>query len=138
MVGSQQLHTGVPIHQYRAILEHSKFAVCPIGQCNLDTFRFYEALESGTVPVVIGNTPEQRLDEMGKSSYWHAMFPGESDAFPWVQGDTWDECADIVKNVLNDPQRFLEMRKRCRNFWNRWKKKWSRQMCQSFLSLSGV
>lgn len=137
MLGSKVLNTGVPIEQYRRVLECSKFAICPLGQCNLDTFRFYEALECGCVPVVVGNTPEQAYADMGMGSYWHALFGlGAEEQVPWVQANTWKECADMVENLLNNPNTYFEMRKRCHEFWKRTKKEWGQVLCDAFVALS--
>lgn len=33
--------------------------LCPVGHYNLDTFRVYEALEAGAVPVVLSTSQDQ-------------------------------------------------------------------------------
>jgi hypothetical protein len=120
---------------YRAMFMHSKFAICPIGQGNLDTFRFYEALEAGCIPVVLNATPEQPYNSLGFVSYWHAMFPGEKGELPWVCGDTWKECSDKVRAILRDPRAYHELRSLSQAFWCKWKMKWSEWLQEACASL---
>jgi len=61
--------------QFRNAMRDSKFALCPIGR-GLCTTRIYEALSSGTVPIIL--TTE--LDLPGDESLWHsaAVFSADS------------------------------------------------------------
>lgn len=43
---------GLSLEQYLSMLEQVAFAPCPSGNENIDTFRVYEALECGAVPIV--------------------------------------------------------------------------------------
>jgi hypothetical protein len=103
-------------------MQMSKFALCPIGHCNLDTFRIYEALDAGCVPVVLKQTKMQ----MYEPSYWHVLF-GEDDV-PFVLGETWDECQRKVRVLLGDVGLYLDVRKRTNEFWARAKAKWRREL----------
>ncbi len=43
--------------QYRDLILQSKFVPCPVGHGNLDTFRIYETMEAGAVPVTLARNP---------------------------------------------------------------------------------
>ena len=44
---------------YSNLFKNSKYSLCPTGYTNLDTFRFYEAITSGSIPIVPKETPFQ-------------------------------------------------------------------------------
>ena len=73
--------TGLATNEYRHMFLQSKFALCPVGNINLDTFRLYEALECGCIPVVTKKTQFQNYDP----SYWVHVF-GQHD-IPFIVGD---------------------------------------------------
>ena len=119
---------GLDTETYRAMLHSSKFALCPIGQGNIDTYRFYEAMEAGCIPVAISSTPEQPYKKWGMKGYWHQMFPGEEESLPFVHGTTWNECVLQVTSLLKDPTKYHSMRAHAVAFWKIWKTKWSLQL----------
>ena len=41
------------------MFKNSKYSLCPTGYTNLDTFRFYEAIKSGSLPIIPKETPFQ-------------------------------------------------------------------------------
>ena len=43
---------GLNTSEYAEVLNDSIFVLCPRGNFSLDTFRFYEALEAGAIPIV--------------------------------------------------------------------------------------
>lgn len=117
---------GLDLSKYRMLFHLSKFALCPIGQCNIDTFRFYECLEAHCIPVVLVETDDQPYaKQWGYGSYWEAMFPGWEDSFPWIQGETWDECLYKAQEILHDPVRYHNLRVKASSFWMYWKKRWA-------------
>lgn len=124
-----QLHTthgsfadpnGLPFTEYIQTMCNSKFAICPVGQGNIESFRLYEALECGTVPVVLEGTSVQ-------PDYWKSLFP-ECESVPWITASTWHECVDIVRHVLQDQSSYKQVQKECQEFWNLIKQKWSQDL----------
>ncbi len=51
--GGTHFGVGLPLNQYQAVLAESVFALCPEGDRHLDTFRLYESLQMGCVPLVV-------------------------------------------------------------------------------------
>lgn len=86
----------LPTSKYRNILLKSILTLVPAGH-NPECFRFYEALEAGSIPVV-------PLDEA-----FH-RHPCKNPLRPWIDSGApvffirdWSELPSILKNVSNDP-----------------------------------
>jgi hypothetical protein len=94
----------------------SKFCLSPVGNYNLDTFRLYEALEAGAIPVALARTPDQPW------SYWHALFGIPEDVdLPFVARATWDENLREMQALLDDPVALEEKATACARFWAQYK-----------------
>lgn len=61
---------GMTQEEYIHTMCRSKFVFCPPGAISKDTFRFYEALESGCVPIVDDIPPLKSSSDF----YWQRMF----------------------------------------------------------------
>jgi hypothetical protein len=48
---------------YAKQLLDSQFVLCPIGNCSMDTFRLYEALECGCIPITIKRAVKMRWNQ---------------------------------------------------------------------------
>jgi len=90
--------TGLNTSEYRQLFNDSYFAVCPIGNVNVDCFRVSEALECGCIPIVI-SWRNNGLVEPHKS-YWECLL-GENP--PFIVGDTWEECFAKVTTIVTSP-----------------------------------
>lgn len=112
---------------YVNMLQESRYALCPPGQDSMDSFRLYEALEAGCVPVALRSTERMNI----QPSYWHAVFLGETD-LPFIIGNTWAECFEIVEQVEKQGE-WPTLQKLCNGFWEHWKTRWRNEftaMCQ--------
>ncbi len=117
----------LPVDQYRDLLMDSVFAPCPKGFVNVDTFRLYEALEAGAIPIV----------EKGPSDYYEHLFQGK---YPFFAIDQWDEVGTLLnEGFLSDPERIEQKRQECIDWWKKSKeelrKKIQRQIIRSFFFL---
>lgn len=83
--------------EYLKLLESSVFVPCPTGQ-NADTYRFYEALEAGCMPIFI-STPEVKQ--------WLGQF---EDSIPFLCIDNWEGVAKVMKHFMNNPTYLNEYR----------------------------
>ena len=92
------------IQDYAAVLEESIFSPCPIGMQNLDSFRVYESLEAGCIPIV-----ERRPN--------HDYFSCLLGSHPMVTVDNWDQAPAIIASLLNDPYRLETRRRQCEDWW---------------------
>lgn len=96
------------VKDYRNILLESVFVPCPRGWWNLDSFRLYEALECGCIPIV-EKTP---LD------YFQRMF----GSYPFLSVNSWEEAPGLINSYLSDPIRLEELRIECFAWWSNYKK----------------
>ena len=118
------------------------FTLCPYGHSNNDTFRMYEALEAGCIPVALKNSP---ICVTYEPSYWHAMFrlQQEDNTFPFllnkdniesVQGsledipfiieDNWHSCYDKIKYIIQNNLQDI-VQNSCKIFWQKYKTYWA-------------
>jgi len=76
---------GLSTQNYAELLNQTIFALCPRGNFSLDTFRLYEALEAGAIPIVEDRGGTEILKEVFdlqsfrdsgcyKPSYWRLNF----------------------------------------------------------------
>lgn len=120
------------IQEYKQTMILSKFALCPIGQGNIDTFRIYEAMEAGCIPVVISRTTEQPY----QPSYWHALFMvPPSFEIPFIIGDTWDQCIESMEVLLQNPIKYYDLQQKMTQFWENSKTVWKNRIEQAVTGL---
>lgn len=84
---------GLAYDEYVRLMTRAKIAPCPSGPFTPDTFRLYEALEAGCLPVTdraAANRPE--IDD-----YWSFLF-GKTP--PWPVIEHWSEFAALVPELL--------------------------------------
>lgn len=84
---------GLDQHDYLAAMASAKIAPCPSGPCTPDSFRLYEALEAGVLPLADATTPE------GWPGYWPQLV-GSEHPFPLV--DDWADVGPIMHRALAD------------------------------------
>ncbi len=113
---------GLSVRGYAAYLYKSHFAIVPPGQDSMDSFRMYEALEAGAIPVTLKRTERLPL----QPSYWHYIFKGEK-TMPFVMEDTWDECHTKMCEIIGSGE--IENTKlKVRGFWRKHKELWKKQI----------
>lgn len=95
--------------EYRDLLLDSIFVPCGTGYFNLDSFRVYEALECGCIPIV----------EKTPIDYFTLLF-GEH---PFISISSWDEAPEIIEKLLEDPDQLEDYRRRCYQWWLDYKEK---------------
>jgi hypothetical protein len=108
---------GLDTADYVKLLERSQYALCPPGQDSMDSFRLYEALEAGCVPVTLNNS----LQFIVKPSYWHAVFYGEQK-LPFISEDEWESTRDAVHG--ESAAKYEERSAECAAWWLKWKTLW--------------
>ena len=122
--------TALNTHDYCNLLKNSVFAPCPTGWVNIDTYRFYEALHAGCIPVVLRNA----CPEKSKLSYWEAKFL-PSQQLPIIQANSWKEAREICEELVTNNSA-IERRQECQFFWscliNHWRIKIERLFEESW------
>ena len=94
---------------YLSDLENSKFCPVPRGN-NLETFRLYEALECGTIPIYVHN--------MGDDTFWELI----SSKLNLIYLDSWEKASEFIKVLLDRPADAEKYRIKLVENWNNWKK----------------
>jgi hypothetical protein len=98
------------------------FALCPPGQDSMDSFRVYEALEAGCIPVVLARTARMPI----YPSYWHAITQSAGvNEIPFIVADKWEECANIIDKMLLN-KNSVQIQRECQQFWAAIKKEWKK------------
>ena len=99
---------------YADVLNNSQFVLAPAGGASNDSFRIYEALECGAIPVVMAWKDPLRF----APSYWHAVF--NTAKIPFIIGTTWQNAAEHVQKLLDKGQ-VEQKRQECVKFWQKHK-----------------
>lgn len=94
--------------QYRDLLLNTLFVPCPKGWVNLDSFRVYEALECGCIPIV----------EKSPHDYFSNYF----GSHPFLAVDSWDQAPALMNALLADPVLLEQRRLQCYDWWQNKKK----------------
>jgi GR25 family glycosyltransferase involved in LPS biosynthesis len=94
--------------EYTSLLLNSKFVPCPAGQ-NVETYRFYEALDCGCIPLFL-NEPATET--------WLQIFNNE---VPFLKIDTWEQAAGLMHHLLNDKEQMEQYRKTLLMTWAKYK-----------------
>ena len=92
--------------EYRNVLSESIFVPCPRGNTSVDTFRLYEALEVGAIPIV------------EKSDYWRNLL-GEH---PLIETASWENIFNDINLLLENSQWIIEHSKKVESWWVEYKK----------------
>lgn len=82
---------GLDRTDYLQVLASTRFAPCPAGPGTPDSFRFFEALEAGCVPIV-----EDRCDGWEHPGYWHLTF---GDDLPFPVLTDWEYLPGFVADL---------------------------------------
>lgn len=122
--------TGLDTETYRNVMLDSKFVVCPMGNVNLDTFRLYECLEAGAVPVALSKTSSQQYEP----SYFQRLFDvimENKEIISFVCEDSWEKCKTKMLELGSDDQLYEDTRHRVCAFWKRYKDSLRKKLCET-------
>ena len=105
--GGRGFAQGLPLADYRHHLLQSAFALCPEGDRHLDTFRLYESLQAGCIPVLV----DQR-------SMAQPLL-GPSAALPVFE--RWEQALAWVQQLLQQPA-LLDNTQAAISAWWQWRR----------------
>ena len=94
--------------EYLSLLLSSKFIPCPRGQ-NVETYRFYEALDCGCIPLFI-NTPDNEA--------WLNLFEGK---MPFLKLDSWMHAAALMQHFETNKEQMENYRRSILISWANYK-----------------
>lgn len=101
----EKFGSGLPREQYLQRLGESMFVLCPGGDRHFETFRFYEALESGAIPVVVN-----------AHSNWQALFRQRQP--PMSSHASWSQAAEEVATLVTQPDQLKELQRQVLHWWS--------------------
>jgi len=108
---------GVSQEEYYKAMADSKICLCPSGPETVDTFRLFEALEMGCVPIVDTKTPKE--DMLG---FWEWLF---GEPVPFVQIKEWSDVTGYIEDCLSQ---YPHLNNTIHSWWIRQKNKMRRQL----------
>jgi len=88
---------------YLALLQDTMFVPCPRGN-NVETYRFYEALENGCIPVFT------ELPDVLQNS-----------GIPFIACSTWGEVKELIEMFIATPKQMVEYQKSIWTAWTQYK-----------------
>lgn len=94
--------------EYHALLDDTVFAPCPMGNAVMETWRFYESLEAGCIPII----------EARPWMHYHERLLGPHPV-PAVYG--WSQAARFMKALSKDPDRLQALQQSIVNWWGQCK-----------------
>lgn len=101
--GGQNFGQGLPLDQYRLVLCNSSFSLAPEGDRHLDTFRLWESLCCGSIPLIV--------EHNDTSSF---LLPSD---FPIPIFSSWSDSVDYVLTMLAKPVELNSRQKLLVNWW---------------------
>ena len=107
--------------EFRALLSDSVFAPCPMGNTVLESFRIYESLEMGCIPIV------ERRRWM---PYYDRLMPGH----PLPSFSSWRKARRFVEALASDRPRMISCQQGIAEWWQKYKVE-LRKDVTSFVSL---
>ena len=96
----------ISVNEMSEILSSTEFIPCPYGFFHPDSYRVYEALECGCIPIV-----------ENAYQYYDRLFPHN----PFIKVNKWAEAKPIIKGWNND--QIEKKKEECKIWWSDYKVK---------------
>ena len=96
---------------YMKLMMNSKCIPCPRGQ-NVETYRFYEALESGCIPFFVDEP------DTGK---WMQQFDMRKESMDFFRIESWSAMAELISHFNKNPSEMLNYRTMILKGWQLFK-----------------
>ena len=91
------------VEEMEKVFFNTNFTPCPAGFFHPESYRIYEALQCGTIPIV-----------ESVYNYFDNIYPSN----PFIKINKWKEAKEIIDNWSDD--QILNKRKECINWWNQY------------------
>lgn len=128
LVETEGFTQGLKHDEYFRLLASAKFAPCPSGPETPDTFRLYEALEAGCIPIV--DSLPSRAEYPG--GFWENLF-GETPPFPIL--DSWESAKGTIEGLLPN---WKEEANKIFSWWQRKKRGYYHELMTDIYHLTGM
>lgn len=125
LIKTEGFTQGLPPSSYMQLLAESKIVPAPSGPATVDSFRLYEALRSGAIPILETATPTE-----SQADYWENLF-GEH---PLPVVESWYELPEVLGRTLDHwPQKWAEVGE----WWLSWRRDLHRRFWMSVREVGG-
>ena len=104
---------GLDYYDYVEKLKQSKIVICPGGAATPDTFRVFEALECGCVPIIDAQSGRGYSTVVG--NYWQKVFGKD---FPVPVITNWADLERYINDILEECETYQEI---AHNWWDKYK-----------------
>lgn len=94
--------------EYNEMIRKTKFVPCMRGSKALESFRLYEALEHGAIPIYVPSESSNSLDEYKEIFGEHPLL-----GFP-----NWETAADYLPKLITQPEIMENHRNELHKWWN--------------------
>ena len=94
----------ISVEEMSNIFSSTEFMPCPNGFYHPETYRVYEALQCGCIPIV-----------ENAYNYYDRLFPGN----PFIKINKWAEAISIVKGW--EREQVIKKQKECKEWWHSYK-----------------
>lgn len=111
------------IDEYNGALRDAAFVACPMGNANIESFRVYEALEAGAVPIV----------EARRGFDYFRLLLGPNP-LPTVR--SWSQAPALIAE-LHEDRTLGALQERTRSWWQGYKEQLRRSVRADVLDASG-
>jgi GR25 family glycosyltransferase involved in LPS biosynthesis len=98
----------VKAEEYNTLLQKSKFVPCMRGSKALESFRLYEALEHGAIPIYVPSESSRCDDEYTELFGKH----------PFLGFPSWEAAAEYLPKLLMQPQIMEKHRAQLNTWWH--------------------
>jgi len=98
----------VEAQEYNTILRNTKFVPCFRGSAALESYRFYEALEQGAIPIYVASESHNTSDE------YHELF----GKHPFLAFPSWQTAADTLPLLASQTELMEKHRQSLVTWWN--------------------
>lgn len=123
-VPSKGFSQGMPPDEYMAYMNRAKTAPCPAGPVCADSFRTYEALEAGAIPIA------DNISQAGDHDYWNYLFG--SVPFPTI-----NDYSDLTGYIEDQLTGFQYKANRVQAWWIKKKRDLKHKLIDDVAELSG-
>lgn len=115
LIETEGFTQGLPHKEYFKEMARAKIVPCPSGAVIPDSFRLYEALEAGCLPLADNKSPNGKGED-----FWHLLFGEKELPFPIV--NDWSEAPlayhiDTYPKAANLTYAWWQQKKREMAYW---------------------
>lgn len=122
-MGTDGFGKGLPQAEYLNFMSSAKIVPCPSGPASPDTFRIWEALECGAVPIVDARSLREETN-----GFWNVVLGDH----PLPMIEDWSDLPEMANAILSD---YNLISRRCQYWWRGYKIKFRESLAQDLLAL---